>query len=214
MSCMVAAIQGGEPRREIFPIPIESMAALYTMGLAEICALLGVQHLGELHLNAAHHVGAALRPDGTPFYLSTIAPDFGADADPVGQWRGGFFAPFGIGDIVGTVEGHLVAPGALPTTMTVKARLFLDAGGNPPSLTLGRAAHVSVDWEVRGNQATRPNKASLISSVTIHNPGPHDPADIRRCVALHAPLRCFGEPRAIVAMQCGVAAACLLEAIC
>ena len=86
--------------------------------------------------------------------------------------------------------------------------------GNPPKLHLGRIPLVSVDWEIRGNQGTRPNKASLIGSVTINDPGPHDPDDIRRCVALHAPLRCFGEPRAIVAMQCGVAAACLLEAIC
>jgi hypothetical protein len=211
---MVASIQGGDPRREIFPIPADRMADLGRIGLAEIFDLLGVRGLIELPHNTAQHLGAALKPDGTPFYLTTIAPDFGAVADPTGQWRGGFFAPFGIGDIVGTVEGNLVSPGALPTTIKVKARLLLDAGGNPPTPVRVRAPYISVDWEVSGSQATRPNKASLIGSVTINDPGPHDQADIRRCVALHAPQRSFGEPRAIVAMQCGVAAACLLEAIC
>jgi hypothetical protein len=214
MSCYVAPLQGGDPRREIFPVSVDLMARLHSMGMAEICGLLGVKLLSELPLGAAQHVGAALKPDGTPFYLTTIAPDFGTTANPVGAWRGGFFAPFGVGDIVGTVEGDLVGPGALPTTIKVKARLLLDAGGNPPKLAGARVAYISVDWEMHGNQATRPNKAALIGSVTINDPGPHDAADIRRCVALHAPQRSFGEPRAIVAMQCGVAAACLLEAIC
>ncbi len=214
MSCLVSALQGGDPRREIFPLPVATMAYLQSMGMAEMGSLLGVQGLHELPRNAAQHIGAALKPDGTAFYLTTIAPDFGPTADPVGHWRGAFFAHFGIGDVVGSVECDLADPGALPTRIRVQSRLLLDAGGNPPTQVLGRTAFISVDWEVMGNQATRANKASLIASVTVRDPGPHDPADIRRCVALHAPQRGFGEPRAIVAMQCGVAAACLLEAIC
>jgi len=214
MSCMIAPIQGGEPGREIFPIPVADLADLQSMGAREILGLLRVKALKELPADASQHVGAALKPDGRAFYLTTIAPEFGPTKDPVGQWRGGFFAPFGIGDIVGMVEGELAKPGALPTSIKVKARLLLDAGGNPRRAVRGRAPYISVDWEVRGSQATRPNKASLIGSVTVNDAGPHDPADIRRCVALHAPQRVFGEPRAIIAMQCGVAAACLLEAIC
>jgi hypothetical protein len=73
---------------------------------------------------------------------------------------------------------------------------------------------VSAEWEIIGTSTNTANNAALIRSVTITNPGWHDPADVRRCVALHAPQRVFGEPKAVVAMQCGVAAACLIEAIC
>jgi len=214
MSCFIEFLPGGDPRREIFPLALDRIDNLQSVGKSEILAMLGVAEINELALNASQYIGAALKPDGTPFYLTTIAPDFGRTKDPVGAWRGGFFAPFGFGDVVGIVEGELLAPGALPTTLNVKARLLLDAGGNPATYTPGRTPHVSVDWVVYGNQATRANKSSIIQSVTIHDPGPHDPADIRRCVALHAPQRGFGEVRAVIAMQCGVAAACLLEAIC
>jgi len=214
MSCMIALLQGGDPTREIFPISTDQAADLQATGAAEMLYLLGVQALGELLFKPTQYVGAALKPDGSAFYLTTIAPDFGGVADPVGQWRGAFFAPFGVGDIVGTVEGDLASPGKKPTSIKVKARLLLDQGGDGLTQARGRAVQASVDWEVAGSQATRPNKASLIRSVTIHDPGPHDRDDIRRCVALHAPQRSFGEARAIIAMQCGVAAACLLEAIC
>ena len=216
MSCMVAMLQGGSPQREIFPIETGSMDDIKSIGLREMQLMLGVSLLSELPQNAVQYVGAALRPDGSPFYLSTIASGFANLANPLGDWRGAFFAPFGIGDIIGTVEGCLQQPGSLPTSITVKARLLVDNGGLPAFVENRDRANprVSVDWVISGNQATRPNKSSLIHSVTIHQPGPHDPADIRRCIALHAPQRCFGEPRAIVAMQCGVAAAGLLEAIC
>lgn len=214
MSCFIEFLSGGDPRREIFPLPLDRLDNLLSIGKSEILAMLGVAEISELALNASQFVGAALKPDGSPFYLTTIAPDFGRVKDPVGAWRGGFFAPFGVGDVVGIVEGELFAPGALPTSLNVKARLLLDAGGNPATYTQGRTPHVSVDWVVRGNQATRATKSAIIQSVTIHDPGPHEAADIRRCVALHAPQRSFGEVRAIIAMQCGVAAACLLEAIC
>lgn len=214
MSCMIALLQGGDPTREIFPLTTDQVADLQATGAAEIFHLLGVQALSELLFEPAQYVGAALRPDGSPFYLTTVAPNFGLVADPVGQWRGGFFAPFGVGDIVGTVEGNLASPGKKPTAIKVKARLLLDDGGDRLTQARSRSPYVSVDWEVAGSQATRPNKASLIRSVIIHDPGPHNRDDIRRCVALHAPQRSFGEARAVVAMQCGVAAACLLEAIC
>ena len=214
MSCMIAPIQGGNPSREIFPVPPGDMTRLQELGLAEIFAMLGVKRMNKLPFNSAQYVGTALRPDGRPFYLTTIAPDFGPDLKPVGKWRGGFFAPFGVGDIVGIIEGELFHPDAMPTTLSVKARLLLDAGGNPAKSDTNRSPFVSVDWEVRGSQATRPNKAALIGRVTINDPGPHNPVDIQRCIALHAPERAFGQARAIVAMQCGVAAACLLEAIC
>jgi hypothetical protein len=214
MSCFIEFLSGGDPRREIFPLALDRIDNLQSIGKSEILAMLGVAEIGELALNASQYVGAAMKPDGTPFYLTTIAPDLGRDKNPVGAWRGGFFAPFGVGDVVGIVEGELLAPSALPTSLNVKARLLLDDGGNPAAYTPNRTPHVSVDWVVRGNQATRANKSSIIQSVTIHDAGPHDAADIRRCVALHAPQRGFGEVRAVIAMQCGVAAACLLEAIC
>ena len=214
MSCYISALQGGDPSREIFPLSFERMDELMAVGKEAMFSMLKVKALKGLPFKSSVHVGAALKPDGSAFYLCTIAPDFGNALDPVGTWRGAFFAPFGVADVVGTVEGQLTPPGALPTGIVVKARLFLDAGGKPMTLAKNRAALVSVDWTVRGNQATRPNKAALIESVTVNEAGPHDPSDLRRCVALHAPQRGSGEARAIVAMQCGVAAACLLEAIC
>lgn len=214
MSCMIAPIQGGNPQHEIFPLPLDRMAALQSTGLAEMLHLLRVKALADLGMPGIQHVGAALKPDGRPFYLTTVAPEFANMANPVGKWWGAFFAPFGVADVVGTVEGELVGPGALPTKLLVKARLVLDGGQNPAPVSPGRSALVEVEWEIRGNQATRPNKAALIGSISIKNPGPHLAEDIRRCVALHAPQRAFGEPRAIVAMQCGIAAACMLEAIC
>ncbi len=213
MSCMISMLAGGEPRREIFPLPLAQVKKLQADGLAAMLSMLGVAQLKDLPLKAEQYVGAALRTDGTAFYLTTLAPpDVGRAKNPEGRWRGAFFAPFGIGNIVGVVDGDLRR--SAPTSMKVMARLFADPGDDQPETAQRPAPLVSVDWEVLGNQATRPNKASLIGGITIHQPGPHDPADIRRCIALHAPQRCFGEVAAVVAMQCGVAAACLLEAIC
>ena len=214
MSCMIAPIQGGNPQREIFPLAVDRMQDLHGMGLAEMLQALGVPGLNALARNPTQHVGAALKPDGTPFYLTTVAPEFEDMANPTGKWQGAFFAPFGVADVVGTVEGELLSPGALPTSLRVKARLLRDPGDNPSKAAPGRKALVDVEWEVSGSQATRPNKAALIGSIRINDPGPHLADDIRRCVALHAPQRVFGEPRAIVAMQCGVAVASMLEAIC
>lgn len=214
MSCLIAAPAGGDPRREIFPMSLELFDILRQEGRNTILQMMQSAGSNAKPEPVVQHIGAALMPDGSAFYLTTIAPDFGMQTDPVGDWAGGFFAHFGVGDVVGSVQGKLASPGAMPTTIAVKARLLLDPGGNPPAPSFDRTTHVSVDWVIRGNQATRTNKAAMIDTVTIHAPGPHDRGDIRRCVALHAPQRCFGVPRAIVAMQCGVAAACLIEAIC
>lgn len=214
MSCMFAPGLGGSAP-EIFPIEMCRLNELQDHGLAHILAALGRSTLEGVHKDARQFVGVALRTDGRPFYLTTIAPlNLGREDNPQGDWVGGFYAPFGVGDVVGTVEGSFNSAGAMPTSFKVRAQLLLDAGGNPGTLRLGRTPYVSVEWEVAGNQATRPNKSALIKSVTVVDPGPHNPEDIRRCIALHAPARCFGLVQAVVAMQCGVAAACLVEAIC
>lgn len=216
MSCMIAPIQGGSPSREIFPLSLEDMDRLRDVGLREMLGMLGARALADLqrdNLPMKQYVGAALKPDGTAYYLTTLAPAIKGEPGPVGAWSGAFFAPFGTADIVGTVRGDL-SKDATPTVLSVEARLLLDAGGNPHDPQSGRGAEVEVAWEVRGSQATRPNKAALIGRIDIRKPGPHRPDDIYRCIALHAPQRVFGELRAVVAMQCGVAAACLIEAIC
>jgi hypothetical protein len=193
MSCLIANLQGGNP--EIFPINALDMRRLQEGGMNEMA-----KHVRpDVTAPSNHqHVGAALRPDRSPFYLTTLAPELAPSLTH--RWLGGFFAPFGVGDIVGSVQGDPTGP---LTSIVVKAQLSIDG-----------KEHVRVEWEVVGSQITTPNKSALIKTVSIPNPGPHDPNDIRRCIALHAPQRVFGEPRAIIAMQCGVAAACLIEAIC
>jgi hypothetical protein len=159
------------------------------------------QLLGKAKLKPAadQYVGAALRPDGSPFYLTTLAPSLAAAL--ASAWQGAFYAPFGVGNIVGTVSGD---QGSAPlSTVTVSAVLRVDG-----------KEHVRAEWAMIGQNLTTPNVAALIKSINITNPGPHNPEDMRRCIALHGPQRAFGEPKALVAMQCGVAAACLIEAIC
>jgi hypothetical protein len=187
MSCMLKFSAGGVP--EIFPILATDMLHLQSTGEAMMAPLVAERQ-------SPTFIGTALKPDRTPFYLCTIVP---ASADRASaKWNGAFFAPFGVGDVVGSVE---VNPEVL--SISVKARLM----ANGEEL-------VSAEWEIIGTSTNTANNAALIRSVTITNPGWHDPADVRRCVALHAPQRVFGEPKAVVAMQCGVAAACLIEAIC
>ena len=144
------------------------------------------------------HIGAALRADGTPFYLSTLAPELAAALEA--PWQGAFYAQFGVGDVVGKVMGD---PTQSMASVTVSARL----------LVAGKE-HVSAEWEVIGSKISTPSKMAMIRSIKIAAPGPHDLNDIRRCIALHAPQRVFGEAKALIAMQCGVAVACLIEAIC
>lgn len=172
------------------------MRTLETGGFKAMRAM--IDRLGA----AAEHeqyIGSALKPDRSPFHLTTLLSPTGASPDL--RWWGSFFAPFGIGDVLGTVESRPETGDFV--TLAVKAQLRV----NNDDL-------VVAEWEVIGSQITKVNKAALVKTVKILKWGPHQEADIRRCVALHAPQRVFGEPRAIVAMQCGVAAACLIEAIC
>lgn len=195
MSCMIANLQGGRP--EIFPIDVDSLRALQEIGLQTMQAALATRQAAgpEVH----QYAGVALRPDGAPFYLTTVAPAYSLKMTRA-PWHGAFFAPFGVGDVHGEVYSE---PDGKMVVLKVAARLMVRG-----------AEHAAASWEVLGTQVTAPNKSSLIRAVSVATPGPHDPADMRRCIALHAPEKVFGEPRAIVAMQCGVAVAALLEAIC
>ena len=197
MSCMIAALPGGSP--EIFPLPIKRLMSLQTDGLR----FAGQMNLKKSEANTEEFMGVATRTDGTPFYLWLTAPDLTEGEEK--NWSSAFFAPFGVGNLYGSVHAE---PGQLDTeyamtTLTVEARFSIE----------GKDA-VAAKWTVIGSQLTVPNKMAIIKSVEIVDPGPHDREDIRKCIALHAPQRVLGEPRAIVAMQCGVAAACLIEAIC
>lgn len=195
MSCMIAPLPGGIP--EIFPAPMDLMHKLEAEGLQQMRAM--IKSLGA-EGEGAQYIGSALKPDRSPFYLTTLLSPAGASPDL--RWWGAFFAPFGIGEVLGTVASSPETGDFV--TLAVSTRLRVD----------GDEERVVVEWEVSGSQVTKVNKAALIKSVNVRNAGPHLDTDIRRCVALHAPQRVFGEPSAIIAMQCGVAAACLIEAIC
>jgi len=214
MSCMFAPIPGGSPP-QIFPIEDCRMDGLLKFGRAEILEMLKKKSIEDVGAGCKQFIGAGLRTDGTPFYMTTIAPkDIGREEDPEGYWCGGFYAPFGVADVVGKVECTLVK--RAPIEVHVTAMLLPDPGGNPlaPVAPGSRSSIVEVEWTVHGNQATRANKGALIKLVKVIKQGPHNPDDIKRCVALHAPQHCFGFSQSVVAMQCGVAAACLVEAIC
>ena len=191
LSCMLKLNQGCKPG--IFPLSIIEMDTLHKRGQSFIASLITQADPAR--------VGATLRPDGTPFYLCTVAPDgdAGLGKEAPSNWKGAFFAPVGVGEIGGIVEALY----GDPTRIKVNARLLV-----------GGVVRVNVSWEVVGTTTDTVNNAAMIDSVTIHDHGPHDAGDIRRCIALHAPQGVFGLPAAVVAMQCGVAAACLVEAIC
>ena len=200
MSCMIAALPGGSP--EIFPLPVKSFMELGDNGMRAAQSL----GLKKKQLEPEQFIGATTRTDGTPFYLWSTAPTLKAGTEK--DWTGTFFAPFGVGNLYGRVDA---SPGQLDdkkdefaiTTLKVNARLAIQG----KDVVVAR-------WTVIGSQLTVPNKMAMIKSVKVEKKGPHNAEDIRKCIALHAPQRALGEPRAIVAMQCGVAAACLVEAIC
>ncbi len=197
MSCMIAPHPGGTP--EIFPLPWNDMAALQKSGKAAAKEL----GLKDADFTKGEYIGAAMKTDGKPFYLWASAPDLKTGESK--PWKGAFFAPFGVGNIHGRVEA---APG------DKKSKFAITQIDVAAELKIRGKTSVAASWTVIGSQLTVPNKAAMIKSVAVENPGPHDIDDVRRCIALHAPDRVLGEPRAIVAMQCGVAAACLIEAIC
>lgn len=205
MSCMIAALPGGSP--EMFPIPFKTFMELRDSGRVAATGF----GLKTEQMDSQEFMGATTRTDGTPFYLWSTAPSL--EDGLQNDWTGTFFAPFGVGNLYGRVD---VQPGQVKekpedkvedeyaiTTLSVEARFSVK----------GKDAVVA-KWTVIGSQLTVPNKMALIQSVDVVDSGPHSKEDIRKCIALHAPQRVLGEPRAIVAMQCGVAAACLIEAIC
>ncbi len=198
MSCMIAPLPGGSP--EIFPLPCSDFDKLRAAGQAAAAAM----GLDQSCFEQGEFLGAAMRTDGRPFYLWATAPDLArGEAE---SWQGGFWAPFGVGEVRGRLD---VSPGLEAkdsfaiTTMKVRAEL-----------TVRGETTVAAAWSVIGSQHTVPNKSAMIESVQITKAGPHDMEDMRRCIALHAPQRALGEPRAMVSMQAGVAANCLIEAIC
>lgn len=195
MSCMIQRLQGGTP--EIFPISARDINQLRSDGARAMSSFTGDRSITDLGDDDVF-VGVALKPDGSPFYLCIIGPSL--EDGQSEEWKGAFYAPFGVGEVVGSVNGN---PDMKLASLSIKAQLLVQS-----------EARVRAEWVVNGSQQTRPNKAALIQSVTISNPGPHRAEDIHRCIALHAPQRALGEPRAITAMQCGVAVAALIEAIC
>ncbi len=198
MSCMIAALPGGSP--EIFPIPVKSFMKLRESGI-NVAKGFGLK---SKQIESEEFFGATTRTDGTPFYLWSTAPSL--KVGKLENWSGTFFAPFGVGNLYGHVEaepGQEKTDKYAITTLNVEARFEVE----------GKDL-VAAKWTVIGSQLTVPNKMAIIKKVKVIDAGPHNKEDIRKCIALHAPQRVLGEPRAIVAMQCGVAAACLIEAIC
>jgi len=198
MSCMIAALPGGSP--EIFPIPVQNFMDLRENGFGAAKQL----NLKKKNIENQEFMGATTRTDGTPFYLWATAPSLEVGTSE--NWSGAFFAPFGVGNLYGRVDAK---PGKVETHKFAITTLNIEA-----RFEIKGKDEVAAKWTVVGSQLTVPNKMAIIKSVKIVKKGPHDAEDIRKCIALHAPQRALGEPRAIVAMQCGVAAACLIEAIC
>ena len=196
MTCMIAPLPGGQPG--IFPIPFDLFDKLRSDGSAAAQALgVGKDDLEQ------YYIGATTRADGAPFYLWITAPDLKTGQEQ--PWKGAFFAPFGVGEIHGLVEA---VPGKKGEDFAI-SKLDVIA-----KLVVQGKTHAEASWQLIGSQNSLPNKAALIQGVKIVDAGPHDPDDIRRCIALHAPQMALGEPRALVSMQCGVAVSALIEAIC
>ncbi len=197
MSCMFLP-DGGGGGQSIQPIDPRAMQALGTDGLAALHAL--YPSLAKAKPPLGQFIGASVRPDERPFYLTILAPQ-GAPAKDA--WLGGFYAPFGYFHVVGSVQGK--AHSAEMSSIAVSA-----------VLALGGKKTVAAQWKVLGPAAGLDtlNTEAMMQSVTVSAKGPHDERDIRACIARHAPLSSFGEPRAVVARQCGVALACLIEAVC
>jgi hypothetical protein len=198
MSCVGIAIASGRP--VIVPVPLPTIDDLRQTGHTTMTAALGGA-FSTLRVPVTQFMGAALRPDGTAFYLTTAAPHAPLTGS-ITDWVGAFYAPFGICDVSGVVEA--VAAGN-DVVVTVDARL--NRSGSD---------YVAAKWSVRGPAPSirQANSTALIETITIINSGPHEAEDIRRCIALHARQVVWGEPQTVVAGQCGVAVGCLIEAIC
>ena len=203
MSCILVPIPGGPGGS--FPLSLPIMQDLIAAGGAAMAGELGID-LKALKPPLEQYVGFSRRPDGEPFYLTTLAPmsfdSIKKDTKTV-EWSGAFYVPLGYGHVIGTVVSE--AGSGTTAYFSVKAKLYV-----------GSTETVAANWRVLGPDQSVPqrNLAALINRVEVTRPGPHDAADMRRCIALHAPAAAWGEPRGLVAQQCGVAVACLIEAIC
>lgn len=199
MSCILLPMPGGFDAG--LPLPLPVMEDIIRTGGEAMANELGVD-LKAMKGPSEQYVGIGRRPDGEPFYLTTIAPSSFETIKNV-AWSGAFFVPLGFGHVIGKVDGERGS--GTTTYFSVKARLLV-----------GTAERVVASWRVLGPHQTVPRKnlAALIDRIEIAQPGPHDAADMRRCIALHAPAAAWGEPRNLVAQQSGVAVACLVEAIC
>lgn len=197
MSCMFLPGDGGGAD-SIRPVERAALEALEKDGLTALHALYPAMAKAKPPLE--QYVGASVRPDGRPFYLTILAPP---SMTPKGAWLGGFYAPFGFFRVMGSVQGK--AQSAESSSLAVAAVLML-----------GEKKAVAAQWSVLGPAARLDtlNTETMLQSVTVSAKGPHDERDIRACIARHAPLSSFGEPRAVVARQCGVALASLIEAVC
>jgi len=199
MSCILAPIPGSAGGS--LPLALPVMDDLIVTGGQAMAGELGID-LKALKPPLQQYVGFSRRPDGEPFYLTTLAP-ISFDSIKKAAWSGAFYAPLGYGHVVGTVKSD--ASSGTVAYFSVDAKLYV-----------GTTETVAANWRVLGpDQSVAPrNLAALIDRVHVTRPGPHDAADMRRCIALHAPAAAWGEPRGLVAQQCGVAVACLIEAIC
>lgn len=198
MTCMIAPLPGGTP--EIWPLAAADMLQLRDNG-KDTARSMGFV---DADFVDREFLGAANRADGSPFYLWITAPKL--EDGQSNPWKGAFYAPFGVGYVWGFVD---VVPGVKESDMFAISTLDVDA-----KLIVRGNEQVAASWRVIGSQLSEPNKAALIDTIQITNSGPHNSDDIRRCIALHAPQRALGEPNALVSMQCGVAVAALVEAIC
>lgn len=197
MSCMF--LPGGDAGSpEIRPLPFRALADLQAEGLRTLNG--AFPQLAQAKPPLEQFVGAAVRPDSRPFYLTVVAP---ADAPDGLPWRGGFYAPFGFFHVRGALEGRPYSASA--SLLEVTAALVLE------DKEIG-----SAEWTVIGphSAAAPQNSEAMIQSIKVASAGPHAPADVRACIARHAPLSSWGEPQAVAARQCGVAVACLVEAVC
>ena len=197
MSCMFLPPDCGT--QSIQPIAPRAMDALRADGLATLNAL--YPSLVQATPAIEEFVGASIRPDGRPFYLTVMAPEAALEKDAA--WTGAFYAPGGFFHVAGSVEGRPHTAGS--SLLTVSAALFV-----------AEKEAVAAQWSVIGPNAgvDAQNNEAMIQDIAITARGPHDERDIRSCIARHAPLLAWGLPRTVVASQCGVALACLVEAVC
>ena len=206
MSCMLLPPGGGGNPcpPDCLPIGTDEMDELRHTGWRWITQQLGIDG-GKSDAPVRQYLGTVRRTDGLPFYATLAAPPC-EDEQPPEDWRGAFYAPFGFFRLVGTLRGR---PGE-ENRYLLEVDAWLEAEGR------SGAAMTAARWVIAGPhpKVRAPNRAALLQSIEIRSSGPHDDSDLRSCIALHAPNAVWGDPRSVVAQQCGVAAACLIEAVC